>query len=91
MLPVSIRWPHKKHLMLLGNVAHIMTPFADEDANTALNDDLKLAHAIIGNPSTLDEGVIVYEKDLSVRVTHVQRVAWEELLNMFEPAACRTL
>lgn len=91
MLPVGIRWPHKKHLTLLGDAAHVMTPFAGEGVNTAMYDALKLAHAIISNPNTLDDGIITYEKELAIRATKVQQVTWEELLNMFEQNAGKRL
>ncbi|KAE8166813.1 putative salicylate hydroxylase [Aspergillus tamarii] len=91
MLPVGYRWPHRKHLTLLGDAAHVMTPFAGEGVNTAMYDALKLAHAIIENPSALDGGVITYERDLVVRATRVQQVTWEELLNMFEQNAGQRL
>ncbi|PLB47214.1 putative salicylate hydroxylase [Aspergillus steynii IBT 23096] len=94
MLPVGHRWPHRSHLTLLGDAAHLMTPFAGEGVNTAMCDALSLARAIIHHyyySSTLDEEVRAYEEELAARATRVQQVTWEELLGMFEPNAGQRL
>ncbi|KAB8067065.1 hypothetical protein BDV29DRAFT_163801 [Aspergillus leporis] len=87
MLPVGIRWPHKKNLTLLGDAAHVMTPFAGEGVNTAMYDALELAHAIINNQKPLDTAIVDYELNLFVRAARVQQITWEELLSMFEEDA----
>ncbi|GCB21804.1 tetracycline resistance protein from transposon Tn4351/Tn4400 [Aspergillus awamori] len=91
MLPVGIRWRHKRHLTLLGDAAHVMTPFAGEGVNTAMYDALELAHAIIHNQYTLDTAIVQYEKKLFARAARVQQVTWEELLSTFEEDAGRHL
>ncbi|KAI9042946.1 FAD-dependent oxidoreductase [Aspergillus affinis] len=91
MLPVGIRWPHKKHFTLLGDAAHVMTPFAGEGVNTAMYDALQLAHAIIDSQGALDDAVVNYEQKPFERATKVQQVTWEELLNTFEQDAGRRL
>ncbi|KAF7593910.1 hypothetical protein BBP40_010612 [Aspergillus hancockii] len=87
MLPVGIRWPHKKGFTLLGDAAHVMTPFAGEGVNTAMYDAFELAQAIIANPDDLQRATQVYEQGLFTRATRVQQTSWEEHLSTFEKGA----
>lgn len=66
-LPVGWTWPHKKGITLLGDAAHVMTPFAGIGVNTAFYDALELAKQIVaftqaGNSVDLDSYVAHYEK-----------------------------
>ena len=52
--------------------------------NTAMNDALELAYAIIASPSDLDKAVQTYERRLFPRSKKVQNITWEELLHTFD-------
>ncbi|KAI1126946.1 hypothetical protein F5Y10DRAFT_243805 [Nemania abortiva] len=74
MLPVGLTWESRPGVTLMGDAAHLMTPFAGVGVNVALMDALELAQGIIGcvSAGTADgEGLVdmlqTYEKDMFAR------------------------
>lgn len=47
MLPVDHKWIHRKGVTLLGDAAHLMTPFSGEGVNAAMLDAVDLADSLI--------------------------------------------
>ncbi|KAF7549341.1 hypothetical protein G7046_g8375 [Stylonectria norvegica] len=90
-LPVGAKWTHRPGLTLIGDAAHLMTPYAGEGVNQALEDAMLLARAINGagdDEAALDKAVRHFEEAMFVRVSKVQELAQGLLQDwMFTPGA----
>lgn len=95
MLPVGHRWAHRQGLTLIGDAAHLMTPFAGVGVNVAMEDALSLATQIKewkqnvwdkagpdASSSLLMEPIRAYEEEM---FTRAERYANETMmyLNLF--------
>lgn len=79
MLPVGLKWQHQEGVTLLGDAAHLMTPFAGVGVNIAFEDAMKLAAAIIdaakdGKKGALHARVKDFEKDMFSRAENAERL-----------------
>ena len=66
MAPDSLSWEHAHQVTLIGDAAHVSTPFVGEGVNCAMYDSLVLVEKILefGTGDGLDRAVAEYEKDM---------------------------
>ncbi|KJC49841.1 salicylate hydroxylase [Bradyrhizobium sp. LTSP849] len=67
-LPVGHHWPNRTGLTLLGDAAHVMSPFGGDGVNMAMLDGAELGRLLIEHDDWR-VGVSSYERDMFVRVT----------------------
>lgn len=91
-LPIGHRWPHRAGLTLLGDAAHLMSPFSGEGANLAMRDGADLAIALvgaIGAGRSYEDAVRRYEEVMIPRAAAAAALAKKGLLGAFGPEGMR--
>ncbi|KAI1083753.1 hypothetical protein F5B20DRAFT_348642 [Whalleya microplaca] len=79
MLPIGWRWEHRRGVTIIGDAAHLMSPFGGEGVDVAFDDARKLATAITravhkgGGPDDLDKQVLEFEKEMFPRMEVYQQ------------------
>lgn len=91
MLPVGLKWSPRAGVTLLGDAAHLMTPFAGVGVNVALTDALDLSRALLKRkdhfeadlPGSLADALQEYEGSMFERARENMEKTWGGLQHHF--------
>ena len=82
-LPIGHRWERRDGLTLLGDAAHLMSPFSGAGANLALVDGADLALAIAGAGAGWRDAVRRHEERMFTRAAEAAAGAAQGILDAF--------
>jgi 2-polyprenyl-6-methoxyphenol hydroxylase-like FAD-dependent oxidoreductase len=89
-LPIGFNWNHDAQVTMLGDAAHLMSPFAGEGVNTALYDAYIFVEALKANDD-FDEAIRQYEQQMLSYAQDRAQESQDNLELMFAPDAAQQM
>lgn len=82
MMPVGVSWKTRPGVTLLGDAAHLMTPFAGVGVNVAMTDALDLARALIARKESVTAKLVSDGKNIAIAVECYEKAMLERAEEM---------
>ncbi|KAJ4372348.1 hypothetical protein N0V83_004122 [Neocucurbitaria cava] len=85
-LPVGFTWPSRSGVTLIGDAAHVFTPYAGEGVNLGMKDAVVLAQELIkasNGEKKLDEATRAYEQEMFPRAAKSAAKTMKGKINHF--------
>jgi 2-polyprenyl-6-methoxyphenol hydroxylase-like FAD-dependent oxidoreductase len=82
-LPIGHQWKHRQGITLIGDAAHVMSPFGGDGANLAMLDGLELAEALL--KPDWNAAVIAFEEKMWLRASESAAQASQAIQEVFAP------
>ena len=93
MLPIGFSWPQRNGVTVIGDAAHLMTPFAGEGVNLAMWDAMLLGKSLASvlngglEKDKVWEAMREFEEDMFKRAGEMAQETWDNMQMFVRPDA----